>query len=271
MSDQYKSANVLDICNCTTIIISSSNPSTISIHSGELGQYTLVGVKAGRPFYKHTSNRFFLYYHEGRGGNWLVNETPGLVYGGIQNSKDYPICPYLLSTVWQYGDSKLEGWVYDTSLQVTCPEDPCSILKCGFRAQCQITSGRASCICRPGYTGNPYTRCYPNLGSCTCKHLHLSTTGPALVHQRDKIGDYYLWGEYNEKPVYQHYSGLDFIYFHKNQVWGVGPKVGGKKVGLLNFSMVDCPYTTKEIWQYGTQNPGDLRQLDTLLKLECVE
>ena len=33
--------------------------------------------------------------------------------------QDYPICPYLVSTVWQYGDSKLGGWVYDTSLQVS--------------------------------------------------------------------------------------------------------------------------------------------------------
>ena len=25
--------------------------------------------------------------------------------------------------------------VYDPSLRVTCPSDPCSVLKCGFRAQ----------------------------------------------------------------------------------------------------------------------------------------
>jgi hypothetical protein len=38
------------------------------------------------------------------------------------------------------------------------------------------------------------------------------------------IGDYFLWGYYNRHPVYQHYSGLDFIYFHKNGLWGIGPK-----------------------------------------------
>lgn len=52
------------------------------------------------------------------GGNWLVNTSPGLLYGGIQNSKDFPVCPYLLPTVWQYGDSEVGGWVYDPSLQV---------------------------------------------------------------------------------------------------------------------------------------------------------
>ena len=58
-------------------------------------------------------------FQEESGGNWLVNTAPGLLFGGIQNSKDFPICPYLLSTVWQYGDSEVGGWVYDPSLQVT--------------------------------------------------------------------------------------------------------------------------------------------------------
>ena len=60
-----------------------------------------------------------LSFQEESGGNWLVNTSPGLLFGGIQNSKDFPICPYLLSTVWQYGDSEVGGWVYDPSLQVT--------------------------------------------------------------------------------------------------------------------------------------------------------
>jgi hypothetical protein len=33
--------------------------------------------------------------------------------------KDYPSCPYLLTTSWQYGDSKEGGWIYDNSLQVS--------------------------------------------------------------------------------------------------------------------------------------------------------
>jgi hypothetical protein len=32
-----------------------------------------------------------------------------------------------------------------------------------------------------------------------------------------------------------------------------GWQVGGKKAGLLNFSSSDCPYQTKEAWQYGTK------------------
>ena len=39
--------------------------------------------------------------------------------------QDYPQCPYLVSTVWQYGDSEVGGWVYDQSLTVTCPANTC--------------------------------------------------------------------------------------------------------------------------------------------------
>ena len=100
--------------------------------------------------------------------------------------------------------------------------------------------------------------------------------GPARLHQRDKMGGYFLWGYYNDHPVYQvschwprqghvttlltsdwllqHYSGLDFLYFHANQVWGVGPKVGGKRAGLLNFAAVDCPYEVRR--KYRTSYGG---------------
>ena len=155
------------------------------------------------------------------------------------------MCPYLVSTVWQYGDSEVGGWVYDQSLTVTCPSNQCSVLKCGFRAECNTDEeGNAKCECKQGFMGDPYSRCYPKIrqGTCNCNHVEIYTVGPARLHQRDKMGDYFLWGYYNNHPVYQHYSGLDFLYFHSNMVWGVGPKVGGKRAGLLNFAAVDCPY-----------------------------
>ena len=241
-----------DVCNCSSILITSNNPVTVAKHSTELGQYRLAGELGGRPVYRHVRGGFYLYYQvsevqqlnvglskgpfqEESGGNWLVNTAPGLLFGGIQNSKDFPICPYLLSTVWQYGDSEVGGWVYDPSLQVhicliltakipallqvTCPSHPCSVVKCGFRATCSVLGGEARCECRPGFQGDPYTRCYPRAqDSCNCRTLTVDSRGPSSIHQRDKMGSFHLWGYYNEHPVYQHYSGLDFLYFHKNQV-----------------------------------------------------
>ena len=140
------------------------------------------------------------------------------------------------------------GWVYDQSLTVICPSNQCSVLKCGFRAECSLETGQARCQCKPGFMGDPYSRCYPKVrqGRCNCNQLQIESRGPARLHQRDKMGDYFLWGYYNNHPVYQHYSGLDFLYFHSNMVWGVGPKVGGKRAGLLNFASVDCPYEVSD-------------------------
>ena len=126
--------------------------------------FRLLKVQNGRPVYQHEDQQQFLYYHPYSGGNWLINSEVGLLFGGIQNSKDVPLCPYLINTMWQFGDSELGGWVYDPTLRVTCPTDPCSVLKCGFRAQCVYDSTKqAHCVCRPGYMGNPMERCYPKV------------------------------------------------------------------------------------------------------------
>eukprot|EP00090_Calanus_glacialis_P020657 TRINITY_DN31854_c0_g1_i1.p1 TRINITY_DN31854_c0_g1~~TRINITY_DN31854_c0_g1_i1.p1 ORF type:complete len:998 (-),score=131.89 TRINITY_DN31854_c0_g1_i1:38-3031(-) len=264
-------AALSDICNCSKIIITSNNPTTISKHAKELGQYSLVGELSGRPVYKHVSRSYYLYYQQESGGNWLVNTKPGLLFGGMQNSKDFPVCPYLLTTVWQYGDSEVGGWVYDPSLKVTCPSHPCSIIKCGFRAECQVMGDQAICMCRDGFSGDPYNRCYPQVQDrCSCKNLLIDSSGQSRIHQRDKMGDYFLWGYYNSHPVYQHYSGLDFLYFHRNEVWGVGPKVGGKRAGLLNFGSAACPYEVSTPWQFGTKEPNNGRQLDTHLVVSCT-
>ena len=74
-------------CNCSKLIMTSNNPTTISKHGSELGQYVLVGGLHGRPVYKHVHRSFFLFYQPESGGNWLVNTQPGLMFGGIQNSK----------------------------------------------------------------------------------------------------------------------------------------------------------------------------------------
>ena len=70
--------------------------------------------------YKHKERQQYLYYHPYSGGNWLINSEVGLLYGGIQNSKDFPLCPYLINTVWQYGDSELGGWVRRRSSIFNC-------------------------------------------------------------------------------------------------------------------------------------------------------
>ena len=78
-------------CNCSKIIMSSNNPTTLSKHGAELGQYNLIGSLNERPVYRHHSREYYLFYQPQSGGNWLVNTKPGLLYGGIQNSKVRPL------------------------------------------------------------------------------------------------------------------------------------------------------------------------------------
>ena len=75
------------VCNCSVILLTSSSPATRAKHGAELGRYRLAGQYSGRPVYRHESRGFYLYYQPESGGNWLVNTQPGLLYGGIQNSK----------------------------------------------------------------------------------------------------------------------------------------------------------------------------------------
>jgi len=101
-SIQHHGVSVIEttLCDCPEIEVSSSNPTTLEKHASQLGSYRLIRVQGGRPIYQHIDTKAqFLYYHPYSGGNWLINSEVGLLYGGIQNSKDTPLCPYLLNTV----------------------------------------------------------------------------------------------------------------------------------------------------------------------------
>lgn len=54
--------------------------------------------------------------------------------------------------------------------------DPCPGL-CGLNAECKVSNHNPSCICVPGYTGNPSTGCYllpPSKPNCNCLRLKLN-------------------------------------------------------------------------------------------------
>ena len=55
-------------------------------------------------------------------------------------------CPYLFRTHWEYADVEQPGWqwVYDFTGRLVCPNDPCSMTKCGFHATCSIDNGQVS-------------------------------------------------------------------------------------------------------------------------------
>ena len=40
--------------------------------------------------------------------------------------------------------------------------------------------------------------------------------------QSDKMGTYHLFGYVNERPAYQHESGLDYLYYAEGEAWVIG-------------------------------------------------
>ena len=48
--------------------------------------------------------------------------------------------------------------------------DPCPGI-CGFNAQCRVIGHSPICSCRPGFNGDPFTKCFPILGELFFKHL----------------------------------------------------------------------------------------------------
>ena len=177
---------------------------------------------------------------------------------------------FRFKTSWEYADVSRVGWQwsYDYSASMVCREDGCSVTKCGARATCTDLGGEGSCSCDIGFDGNPYTRCYPVEvpGDCSCTRLTVSSSGEAAATQSDKMGKYYLYGYHDGRVVYQHQSGLEYLFHAHGQAWAIGANVGGLRVGVINFSNTSCPYTGDAVWKYSTQ--GQLED-DPSLRVVC--
>ncbi len=88
-------------------------------------------------------------------------------------------CGPLATCIWQYGRTSIRvckcnpGLVEDSSGNCvspqTQPQCPCSSITCGANAYCAVQNSggvcSGSCVCFPGYTGNPNTGC--DLPGCT--------------------------------------------------------------------------------------------------------
>ena len=106
-------------------------------------------------------------------------------------------------------------------------------------------------------------------GDCSCTRISVSSEGEAAATQSDKMGLYYLYGYHDGKVtkiclksftvfvdvdsscykvVYQHQSGLEYLFHAHGQAWAIGAQVGGLRVGVINFSNSSCPYTAR--WRY---------------------
>ena len=201
------------MCNCREISLTTTNTESLRNQQESFGSYFLYGNNGGYPVYQHQQGSLYLYHQD---GSWLISNKIGSRSGGVQNQGDPSMCPYRFKTAWEYADVTRSGWQwsYDYSARMVCPEDGCSITKCGQGATCTDLGGEGSCSCDIGYDGNPYTRCYPvNVPpDCPCTAISVSSSALAADTQSDKMGSYYLYGYHNNRPVYQHQSGLEYLF-----------------------------------------------------------
>ena len=96
----------------------------------------------------------------------------------------------------------------------------------------------AKCICKRGFIGNPYERCFPKKipNGCDCERLVFSTRNPLAVRKHENsYGEYFLFDVSKEdgSPVYQHFAGIEYMY-KRDGHWLVSDKIGLHEAGLQN-------------------------------------
>ena len=86
--------------------------------------------------------------------------------------------------------------------------------------------------------------------------------------QSDKMGTYHLFGYVNQRPAYQHSSGLDYLYYADGDAWVIGATFGGSRVGVVNFDKTICPYVIQSIWRHSV---GGKLEKDPGIALTCTD
>ncbi len=191
-------------------------------------------------------------------GFWAVGERLNTDVVRLENQGD-ALCPYRMKSTWRFADGNLAALVYDLSLKVVCLDDPCSMAHCGHQARCvqeevPVVNGEGDgtlsnvtkCDCNPGFYGDPYDRCYPAASEeveCQCRRLIFSSrSSVATAKHRNSYGEYFLFGEYDLSPVYQHFAGVEYLY-KRDGNWLISDEVGLREAGLQNQGDVaQCPY-----------------------------
>ena len=97
---------------------------------------------------------------------------------------------------------------------------------------------KATCVCKRGFVGNPYERCFPKKvpNGCGCERLVFSTRNPLAVGKHENsYGEYFLFDISKEdgSPIYQHFAGIEYMY-KRDGHWLVSDKIGLHEAGLQN-------------------------------------
>ena len=108
-----------DISGCCTTVRIESSGDAINHQSNRVGVYTLNGVLADRPIYKHTDREEFLFYLMSRNkGLWMVGPKAAQFNGGLAHRGDATCVEDVAEEQWKYTDGS--AWHVDPLLSVSC-------------------------------------------------------------------------------------------------------------------------------------------------------
>jgi len=165
--------------------------------------------------------------------------------------------------VWQYGEKN--SVEYDT--RFVCQSDPCSVKKCGVNSECV----KGNCNCKLGFEKNSNGFCQTKLrppADCACGKIVVEGSGRARDFQDQRFGEYYFVGTKNDKPMYQHKSGNQFLYYQDFE-WAIDINVNTRARGVFVPSFKSCPNDEANTWQYWDRPSGQWKFVDQAVTLQC--
>ena len=129
-----------DISGCCQRLLISSEGDAMEHQSNRVGEYTLSGVVADRPMYKHEDREEYLFYLMSRNkGLWMVGPKVNQFNGGLAHRGDTFCAEDVLAGEWKFTDGK--AWHVDPSLNVTCIDRKVANAECTYRDGVQFVGG----------------------------------------------------------------------------------------------------------------------------------
>jgi len=105
-----------------------------------------------------------------------------------------------------------------------------------------------------------------------CTRIRIASSGEAIKHQSNRVGDYSLSGVLSDRPIYKHEEREEFLFYLTSRnkgLWMVGPKAAQFNGGLAHRGDALCVEdVAKEEWKY---TDGTTWNVDPQLSVSCLD
>jgi len=104
-----------------------------------------------------------------------------------------------------------------------------------------------------------------------CTRIQIQSSGEAINHQSNRIGEYSLHGVLADRPIYRNVEREEYLFYLMSRnkgLWMVGPKAGQFNGGLAHRGDTLCVEdVAQEQWKY---TDGSAWHVDPLLTVSCL-